>query len=117
VLPFLNTCTIILFSFHLYFKTFNHLAPKKNPKPFQKRSAGINSFKFYLAYKGALMVSDEQLIQGFMRCKELGALPQIHGENGDAVVLWQRKVFEDGITGPEGHALSRPAFVSSWFPP
>lgn len=59
------------------------------------------------------MVTDEQLIQGFMRCKELGALPQIHGENGDAVVLWQRKVSEDGITGPEGHALSRPAFVSS----
>ena len=58
------------------------------------------------------MVTDEQLLQGFLRCKQLGALPQIHGENGDAVALWQQKIFDDGITGPEGHALSRPSFVS-----
>lgn len=30
-----------------------------------------------MAYKGALMVTDEQLIKGFARCKELGALPQV----------------------------------------
>ena len=36
---------------------------------------GINSFKFFLAYKGSLAVTDDQLIYGFRRSKELGALP------------------------------------------
>eukprot|EP00882_Tetradesmus_deserticola_P008215 GHRQ01008660.1.p1 GENE.GHRQ01008660.1~~GHRQ01008660.1.p1 ORF type:complete len:448 (+),score=139.90 GHRQ01008660.1:97-1344(+) len=70
---------------------------------------GINSFKFFMAYKGALMVSDEELLQGFMRCRQLGALPQVHAENGEAVALGQQLVFNAGVTGPEGHALSRPA--------
>ena len=37
--------------------------------------AGVNSFKFFLAYKGAMAVTDEQLISGLRRSKELGALP------------------------------------------
>ena len=38
---------------------------------------GINSFKFFMAYKGALMVGDELLLEGFQRCKELGALAMV----------------------------------------
>lgn len=74
---------------------------------------GINSFKFFMAYKGALMVTDEELIQGFKKCKELGALPQVHAENGDAVVEGQTRMIELGIIGPEGHPLSRPPVVHS----
>jgi len=73
--------------------------------------AGINSFKFFMAYKGALMVTDEELLQGFKKCKELGAVPQVHAENGDAVVEGQTRIFGLGITGPEGHPLSRPPVV------
>ncbi len=36
---------------------------------------GINSFKFFLAYSGSLAVTDDQLINGFRRSRELGALP------------------------------------------
>ena len=39
---------------------------------------GINSFKFFMAYKGALMVGDELLLDGMQRCKELGALAMVH---------------------------------------
>jgi len=73
---------------------------------------GINSFKFFLAYKGALMVTDDQFLQGLIRCKELGVLPMVHAENGDAVAYGQKRVFEElGITGPEGHMYSRPSNV------
>lgn len=75
---------------------------------------GINSFKFFLAYKGALMVTDDQFLQGLVRCKELGVLPMVHAENGDAVAYGQKRVFEElGITGPEGHMYSRPSNVEA----
>lgn len=38
---------------------------------------GINSFKFFMAYKGSLQVTDEELVSGFDRCKEIGALPMV----------------------------------------
>ncbi|CAI5535549.1 unnamed protein product [Closterium sp. Naga37s-1] len=72
---------------------------------------GINSFKFFMAYKGALQVDDQQLLDGFTHCKQLGAIPQVHAENGDAVVWGQQHIFDLGITGPEGHPLSRPPEV------
>lgn len=74
---------------------------------------GINSFKFFMAYKGALMVTDEELIQGLMKCRDIGALAQVHAENGDAVAEGQKRIFNEGVTGPEGHALSRPSILES----
>ena len=38
---------------------------------------GVNSFKFFFGYKGALAVSDEVFLKGLLRCKELGALPMV----------------------------------------
>ncbi|KAL1161485.1 hypothetical protein V6Z11_A07G137900 [Gossypium hirsutum] len=72
------------------------------------KEKGINSFKFFMAYKGSLMISDELLLQGLERCKSLGALAMVHAENGDAVFEGQKRMIDLGITGPEGHALSRP---------
>jgi dihydroorotase-like cyclic amidohydrolase len=81
--------------------------------------AGINSFKFFLAYKGVLMVNDELLLEGLKRCKSLGALAMVHAENGDAVFEGQKRMIQLGITGPEGHALSRPplVFLQIYCPP
>jgi dihydropyrimidinase len=69
---------------------------------------GVTSFKFFTAYKGRMQLPDEHLIQGFVRCRELGALPQVHAENGDLIDHLQRKLVAEGVTGPLGHALSRP---------
>jgi dihydropyrimidinase len=68
----------------------------------------VNSFKHFMAYKGAIMVDDEVMLHSFTRALELGAICTVHAENGDAVFHLQRKLMEAGITGPEGHALSRP---------
>ena len=72
---------------------------------------GVNSFKHFMAYKGAIMVSDEQMLQSFRRCQELGALATVHAENGDLVYFLQQELLRQGITGPEGHPLSRPPEV------
>ncbi|KAL6966626.1 dihydropyrimidinase [Sarracenia purpurea var. burkii] len=76
------------------------------------KEKGINSFKFFLAYKGALMINDELMLEGFKKCKSLGALAMVHAENGDAVFVGQKRMIELGITGPEGHGLSRPPLVT-----
>ncbi len=72
---------------------------------------GVNSFKHFMAYKGAIMVSDDQMLQSFRRCQELGALATVHAENGELVYFLQQEILKKGITGPEGHPLSRPPEV------
>lgn len=72
---------------------------------------GINSFKHFMAYKGALMVDDDQMFASFQRCAALGALPLVHAENGDIVAALQQKYLAQGIRGPEAHAFSRPPEV------
>ena len=72
---------------------------------------GINTFKHFMAYKGALMVNDDEMYASFQRCAELGALPMVHAENGDVVADLQQKLLAEGNNGPEGHAYSRPPQV------
>ena len=72
---------------------------------------GVNSFKHFMAYKNAIMCDDETLVNSFTRARELGAIATVHAENGDLVFRLQKDVFEKGITGPEGHPLSRPPEV------
>lgn len=72
---------------------------------------GINTFKHFMAYKGALMVNDDEMFASFSRCAELGALPLVHAENGDVVAAMQTKLMDEGNNGPEAHAYSRPASV------
>ncbi len=72
---------------------------------------GVNSFKHFMAYKGALMVDDGVLLHSIGRALELGAICNIHAENGDAVAHLQAQLLAAGITGPEGHPLSRPPTV------
>ena len=75
------------------------------------RDHGVNSFKHFMAYKGAIMADDEILVNSFLRARELGALCTVHAENGELVFRLQREIFDRGITGPEGHPLSRPPEV------
>ncbi|HVP65682.1 MAG TPA: dihydropyrimidinase [Anaeromyxobacteraceae bacterium] len=72
------------------------------------RDEGVASFKFFLAYKGGLMLPDEDILAGFLRCRELGALPQVHAENGELIAYLQAKLLAEGRIEPLAHALSRP---------
>ena len=72
---------------------------------------GINSFKHFMAYKNAIMADDEILVNSFEQCLKLGAMPTVHAENGELVFQLQKQLLAQGITGPEGHPLSRPPVV------
>ena len=72
---------------------------------------GITSFKHFMAYKGALMVNDDELFASFRRLAELGGIAMVHAENGDVVAELQAKLMAEGNTGPEAHAYSRPSQV------
>jgi dihydropyrimidinase len=75
------------------------------------REHGVNSFKHFMAYKGAIMADDEILVNSFSKAIELGAIVTVHAENGELVYRLQQKIYDMGITGPEGHPLSRPPEV------
>jgi dihydropyrimidinase len=96
---------------------------------------GVQSYKMFLAYKGVyqvwqacsillflfefniviffLQLPDENLIDVFKRCKHLGAITQVHADNGDLVAEGQKQCLAKGVTGPEGHTLSRPESVEA----
>ncbi|MEX1363412.1 MAG: dihydropyrimidinase [Nannocystaceae bacterium] len=77
------------------------------------RDHGVNSFKHFMAYKGAIMCDDETLVNSFKTARELGALCTLHAENGELVYVLQKEVYDKGLHGPEGHPLSRPPEVEA----
>jgi len=76
------------------------------------KEKGINSFKVFMAYKD-WTISEEDMIKVFKKCKELGAIPLVHPENGNLIEECTQKIKALGITGPEGHLLSRPEFLEA----
>ncbi|RED17956.1 dihydropyrimidinase [Pontivivens insulae] len=100
-------CTDI--SYHMAITGWNEGIFDEMQEVVQKR--GINTFKHFMAYKGALMVEDDEMFASFKRCAELGALPLVHAENGDIVQAMQEKLLAEGNNGPEAHAYSRPPEV------
>uniref|UniRef100_A0A3P8U4V9 Dihydropyrimidinase n=1 Tax=Amphiprion percula TaxID=161767 RepID=A0A3P8U4V9_AMPPE len=77
------------------------------------KEKGINSFKMFMAYKDVFMLQDDQLYAAFAQCKEVGAIAQVHAENGDLIAEGAKKMLSMGITGPEGHELCRPEEVEA----
>ncbi|MCW6509174.1 dihydropyrimidinase [Lichenifustis flavocetrariae] len=96
------------YSFHMAISEWNERVNEEMTKVVAR---GVTTFKYFMAYKGALMVDDAQMFASFQRCAELGAMPLVHAENGDVVAALQQHYMAIGITGPEAHAYSRPPDV------
>jgi dihydropyrimidinase len=72
---------------------------------------GVNSFKHFMAYKNAIMCDDEVLVNSFTpRPRARRAADRARRERR-AGLPPPAHIFEKGITGPEGHPLSRPPEV------
>ena len=75
--------------------------------------AGVASFKVFLAYKGALNLSDEDLFAAMKFARDLGVIVTAHCENADAIDALQKSLLAAGKTGPEWHEPSRPPVVEA----
>lgn len=97
------------YSFHVAVTWWDESVPRDMEALVRKH--GVNSFKHFMAYKNAIMAEDEVLVNSFLKARELGALCTVHAENGELVYHLQQELLKMGITGPEGHPLSRPPEV------
>lgn len=74
---------------------------------------GIQSFKIFLAYKGAFGINDAELFATLRLARELGVVTTAHCENETLVSELQKKLISEGKTGPEWHHESRPPCVEA----
>ena len=69
---------------------------------------GVTTIKCLLAYKGRIMVSDEEFFLVMQRARDAGMLTMVHCENGDVVDVLVSQALARGQTAPKYHALTRP---------
>jgi dihydropyrimidinase len=74
---------------------------------------GICTFKVFLAYKGAIMVTDDLFFQVLEHTRDLGALTMVHAENGWVIDVLVERALAAGQTDPIYHALTRPEEVEA----
>ncbi len=98
------------FTFHMGATRYDEAAAKQFTEIVKR---GISSFKIFLAYKGALGVTDEELYRILRLAKKLGVITTAHCENADLVLELQQALLAEGKTGPEWHHESRPPLVEA----
>lgn len=94
------------YSFHMAVTDFND-DTKKEIKTFIE-DYGITSFKTFMAYKGALMIDDRQMIGLMEEVKKHGGLINVHATNGDMIDYLVQKHRSEGKLSPLYHYLSQP---------
>ena len=94
------------YSFHMAVTDFND-ETKKEIQHFIEVE-GITSFKTFMAYKGALMIDDRQMIGLMEEVKKHGGLINVHATNGDMIDYLIQKHREEGKLSPLYHYLSQP---------
>jgi dihydropyrimidinase len=94
------------YSFHMAVTDFND-ETKKEIQHFIEVE-GITSFKTFMAYKGALMIDDRQMVGLMQEVKKHGGLINVHATNGDMIDFLIAKHKSEGKLEPLYHYLSQP---------
>ena len=94
------------YSFHIAVTDFNDDTKKEIKGLIEDE--GIVSFKTFMAYKGALMIDDRQMIGLMEEVKKHGGLINVHATNGDMIDYLTQKHKDEGKLSPLYHYLSQP---------
>jgi dihydropyrimidinase len=94
------------YSFHMAVTDFNE--DTRREIRHMVEGEGITSFKTFMAYKGALMIDDRQMIGLMEEVKEHGGLINVHATNGDMIDYLIAKHRAEGKLSPLYHYLSQP---------
>ncbi|MGI8636038.1 MAG: dihydropyrimidinase [Segetibacter sp.] len=93
------------YSFHMAVTDFNDNTKAEIKEMIEE---GISSFKTFMAYKGALMIDDRQMIGLMEEVKQQGGMVTVHATNGDVIDYLVQKHREEGKLSPLYHYLSQP---------
>jgi len=94
------------YSFHMAVTDFNEHTKAEIKQMVEEE--GITSFKTFMAYKGALMIDDRQMIGLMREVKKQGGMVTAHATNGDVIDFLVAKHKAEGKTAPLYHYLSQP---------
>ena len=99
------------YSFHMAVTDFNEDTKKEIRDIIELE--GISSFKTFMAYKGALMIDDRQMIGLMEEVKKHGGLINVHATNGDMIDYLIDKHRGEGKLSPLYHYLSQPEITEA----
>ncbi len=99
------------YSYHLAVTDYNPETKKEISQLIEKE--GISSFKVFMAYKGALMIDDGQMVGLMHEVKKHGGLVTVHATNGDMIDHLVAKHQSEGKMSPLYHYLSQPEVTES----
>ena len=99
------------YSFHIAITDYNKNVEAELKDIIEKE--GITSFKTFMAYKGALMIDDKQMISIMNEVKKYGGLVAVHATNGDMIDYLVEKHKSEGKLSPWYHYLSQPEITES----
>ena len=94
------------YSFHMAVTDFNEDTKKEIREMVENE--GITSFKTFMAYKGALMIDDGQMVDLMTEVKKRGGMVTVHATNGDMIDKLIAKHRSEGKLSPLYHWLSQP---------
>lgn len=94
------------YSFHMAVTDYNESTRVEIKKMVEEE--GITSFKTFMAYKGALMIDDRQMVGLMQEVKKQGGMVTVHATNGDMIDYLVAKHRAEGKLSPLYHYLSQP---------
>ena len=94
------------YSYHMAVTDYNDHTAKEVVEMIEKE--GITSFKTFMAYKGALMIDDGQMVNLMRVVRDHGGLVTVHATNGDMIDALIARHRAEGKLSPLYHYLSQP---------
>jgi dihydropyrimidinase len=99
------------YSFHMAVTDYNENTKAEIQKMVVEE--GITSFKTFMAYKGALMIDDRQMVGLMQEVKKQGGMVTVHATNGDMIDFLVAKHRSEGKLSPLYHYLSQPEITEA----